>query len=107
MHTDHGTLAATPWQALAAWEADPDATILTLRTAQGPLYAIGRAPAVWIGRGGWEQTSPEELDQEHDDGHLRSKNPHRPWHCTLAHLPRLPGDVPVVRNLEGGWDQCL
>ncbi len=52
------TLAATLYKALAAWEADPEATILT----NGTLYAIGRYPAVAIGHTGWTQTSPEALE---------------------------------------------
>ncbi len=45
--------------ALWAWEQDPcEAAILT----DGTTYAVGRYPAVLVGRETWYQTSPEELE---------------------------------------------
>lgn len=52
----HLTTDAT--EAMRAWKQDPcEAAILT----DGTTYAIGRYPAVLVGRETWYQTSPEEL----------------------------------------------
>lgn len=49
---------AHPATALALWEADPDASILSL----GTQYAVGYPAALATLGDVWRQTSPEELE---------------------------------------------
>lgn len=51
-------LTTDPRGALAAWEHQPDTTILT----NGLWYVVGAYPVIANGREDWYQTSPEELD---------------------------------------------
>lgn len=53
-----GVTVDTPEAALAAWEQDRQAAILT----DGATYTVGRYPAVLVGRERQYQTSPEELE---------------------------------------------
>lgn len=53
-------ICATPQKALGVWEQDQEQTILVNPT--GTLWVVGYPPTVDIGHTGWQQTSPEELE---------------------------------------------